>query len=112
MNLGIAYHAMGKYDESLECYRQCEPMFVKADSSAQMARLYGHRADALRDVEQLSSKYAEARPGADASAIQPGALASLEMLPERPAYVHQEMVRKVNEVAFPHEIYRTESAAA
>jgi tetratricopeptide (TPR) repeat protein len=142
MNLGLVYFAMQRCHESLECYELCEPVFVKTNSSVHLARLHHNRALALSGIgrpeeairslfsslrwaekdepctetahapERIRRIYAPIGPGADVNAELRESLVALDKLPERPAYLHKEMVRKVNEVAALHELYRTAQAAA
>jgi tetratricopeptide (TPR) repeat protein len=137
MNLGTVYQSMGRCSESLECYHLSEPVFVKANSSVQLARLHHNRslalhglgrhddarrssikslhwaqkneqgAEATLDPERFREIYAQPHPGADVGAGQREPLTELDKLPERPAHLHKEMVRKFNEVAAPDEFYHT-----
>jgi len=140
MNLGIVFWCMGRNDESLECYRMSELAFVEADSSLQLARLHNNRGltlcelgrydEALQNfsasegwarrndhhlevanvLDSLGEFYLLRQQRADAANVWQAALRELDKLPEKPADLRQEIVRKINELADIDSIYRVDFA--
>lgn len=136
MNLGIVFWCAGQYRESLECYRLSEPAFVEADNSLQLARLHNNRGLALRELgcydealqsfitsrqwaccndhhleaanvlDSLGELYRLTQQRDDAARVWHDALQELDKLPEKPAYLHQEIVQKINGLAEADPRYR------
>jgi tetratricopeptide (TPR) repeat protein len=133
MEFGVTYWYLGRCADALTCFAECEPIFVKSGSRYMLAHLYNNRGLALRDLnrtleaeeafyssiqimrelkmplwvanalESLGGLYQRMGDVRKAEAIWSQALEELALLPEAPQYLHDLLVRRLEEIGAKQE---------
>ena len=128
MEMGVTYWYLGRHEQSLQLYAECEPVFVANGSKLLLGHLYNNRGLALRDLQRTDEAQASFFAGVqlmrelnmplwvanaleslgglyqrlgrveEALATWRQALEELSTLPEPPRYLHDLIVRRIQEV--------------
>jgi tetratricopeptide (TPR) repeat protein len=128
MEIGVTHWYLGQHEEALHLYSECEPTFVAGGSKVLLGHLYNNRGLALRDLdrtneaqdsffasiqimrelhlplwvanvlESLGGLYQRMGKSAEAVVTWQQALQELNALPEMPGYLHDLLVRRIQEV--------------